>query len=125
MKFTEWEPVYREICADFGFSPDSDSMSVRILKAVTPNLDLCDEDAVIPLMKSDVTVVGDAPCLEDDLVKLPVEGTLICSGSAVLRMLRLGKVPEIVVTDLDATPNAQLEASSEPAVTLILAHGDN
>ncbi len=125
MKFSEWEPVYRDICADFGFDPDADALSVRVLKAVTMNSDLRDEDAVIPLIGSAVTVVGDSPGLEDDLSRHPPEGCVICSGSAVLRLLRVGMKPDIVVTDLDGNINAQLEASSDGAVTLILAHGDN
>lgn len=125
MRFEEWVPIYLDICRDFGFSPDSDMLSVRILKAVTPNLDLCDGDAVSPLIKGTVTVVGDAPCLEDDLSKHAPEGAIISSGSAVLRLLRAGYKPDIVVTDLDGNINAQLEASSEGAVILIHAHGDN
>ncbi len=125
MKFSDWEPVYLEICRDFGFSPDSDAMSVRLLKAVTPNLDLRDEDALIPLIGGTVTVVGDSPGLEEDLERMSPEGCIIASGSSVLRLLRRGLRPDIVVTDLDGNINAQLEASSEGAVTLILAHGDN
>lgn len=125
MKFSEWEPIYLQICEDFGFTPDSDSMSVRMLKAVTPNLDLCDEDAIVPLIGETVTVVGDSPGLEEDIARHPPEGCVIASGSSVLRLLRQNIVPQIVVTDLDGNINAQLEASSEGAVTLILAHGDN
>lgn len=125
MMFSEWEPVYLRICSDFGFSPDSDSMSVRMLKAVTPNSDLCDEDAIRPLIGRTVTVVGDSPGLEADLERMPPEGCIIASGSSVLRLLRKDIRPQIVVTDLDGNMNAQLEASSEGAVTLILAHGDN
>ena len=125
MKFSEWEPVYLSICEDFGYSPDSDAMSVRMLKAVTPNSDLRDEDSIIPLIGRTVTVVGDSPGLEDDISRLPPEGCVIASGSSVLRLLRMGIRPQIVVTDLDGNINAQLEASSEGALTLILAHGDN
>ncbi len=125
MKFFEWEPVYREICSDFGYDSDADAMSVRVLKAVTMNSDLRDEDAVIPLIGESVTVIGDSPGLEDDLAAHNPEGAIICSGSAVLRLLRFGLLPDIVVTDLDGNINAQLEASSKGAVTLILAHGDN
>ena len=125
MKFSEWEPIYLRICGDFGFSPDSDAMSVRMLKAVTPNSDLRDEDSIRPLIGSTVTVVGDSPGLEEDISKLPPEGCVIASGSSVPRLLRLGIMPQIVVTDLDGNINAQLEASSEGALTLILAHGDN
>ncbi len=125
MKYSEWEPVYRDICSDFGYDPDADSMSVRVLKAVTMNSDLCDDDAIAPLIGGTVTVVGDSPGLEEDISRLPPEGCVICSGSAVLRLLRAGIRPDIVVTDLDGNINAQLEASSDGAVTLILAHGDN
>lgn len=125
MKFSEWEPVYLSICEDFGYSPDSDAMSVRMLKAVTPNSDLRDEDSIIPLIGRTVTVVGDSPGLEGDVSRLPPEGCVIASGSSVLRLLRMGIRPQIVVTDLDGNINAQLEASSEGALTLILAHGDN
>ncbi len=125
MKYSEWEPIYRELCADFGYDPAEDSMSVRVLKAVTMNSDLCDEEAILPLIKETVTVIGDSPGLEEDLKSHVPEGTILCSGSAVLRLLRAGYKPDIVVTDLDGNINAQLEASSEGAVTLILAHGDN
>ena len=125
MKYSEWEPIYRELCADFGYDSTEDSMSVRVLKAVTMNSDLCDEDALLPLIKETVTVIGDSPGLEEDLKLHVPEGTILCSGSAVLRLLRAGYKPDIVVTDLDGNINAQLEASSEGAVTLILAHGDN
>lgn len=124
MKFSDWEPIYMQICSDLGFSPESDASSVRILKAVTMNSDLCDEDAFKDMIGETVSVIGDSPGLERDLVQ-GTEGCIICSGSAVLRLLRLGIRPDIVVTDLDGNINAQLEASSEGAVTLILAHGDN
>ena len=97
MKFSEWEPIYLRICGDFGFSPDSDAMSVRMLKAVTPNSDLRDEDSIRPLIGSTVTVMGDSPGLEEDISKLPPEGCVIASGSSVLRLLRLGIMPQIVV----------------------------
>ena len=124
MKFSEWEPLYEAICSEFGISPASDMASVRILKAVTLNSDLCDEDAFKNKIGETVSVIGDSPFLEKDL-EHGVEGCIICSGSAVLRLLRAGLKPDIVVTDLDGNINAQLEASSDGAVTLILAHGDN
>ena len=125
MEFREWEGTYREICADFGFDPWADEVSVRLLESVTPNLDLDDEDAVEPLISDTVTVFGAATCLASDIDAMRPQGTLIAAGSACGAMMEMGFRPDILVTDLDGDIDAQLEASSKGAVTLILAHGDN
>jgi uncharacterized Rossmann fold enzyme len=90
MKFSEWEPVYLSICEDFGYSPDSDAMSVRMLKAVTPNSDLRDEDSIIPLIGRTVPVVGDSPdwrtmspgSRRREASSLPVPPYCVCSAWA-------------------------------------------
>ena len=125
MRFSDWEPVYEEILADFGFDRDEDEMSVRVLKAVTVNSDLIDDDEFGEHFGPVSTVFGNAPCLEQDISEKGVEGTLVASGSSVKRLLALGVRPDIVVTDLDGDIDSQLEASSGGAVTAILAHGDN
>ncbi len=125
MDFPRWEPVYKEICADFGFDPASDDASVRLLEAVTMNCDLDDEDCILPLIRPSATVFGPASCLQEDLSALPPEGTLVAAGSACADMMSLGILPDILVTDLDGDIGPQLEASSRGTVTLILAHGDN
>lgn len=125
MKYLDWEPLYSEICGDFGISPAADTASARALQALTLNSDLRDEDSLRPLIGSTVSVVGDAPCLEKDLGAHPLEGCVICSGSAVVRLMHSGRRPDIVVTDLDGDIEAQFRASSEGSTTLILAHSDN
>ena len=87
--------------------------------------DLQHFDAWASMFGETVTVFGDAPCLESDVGALPPEGTLIASGSAVGRVMALGIVPDVVVTDLDGDIDPQLEASSGGALTFIHAHGDN
>lgn len=125
MRFTEWEPIYERILADMGYDRDEDESSVRVLKAVTVNCDLRDPDDLRPMFGGICTVFGDAPCLDGDLDSHSPEGTLVSSGSAVVRLLRRGIVPHVVVTDLDGDMSAQVEASSRGAVTFIHAHGDN
>lgn len=71
------------------------------------------------------TVMGAARCLEDDISSKGIEGTSIVAGSASGRVLALGIVPDILVTDLDGDIGPQLEMSSRGTVTLIHAHGDN
>lgn len=125
MRYPEWEPIYSEICGDFGISPDSDEMSVRLMCSLTLNSDLRDGDVVSELMTDTVSVIGDSPGLEEDLSYRAPEGCIICSGSAVGRLVRAGYGPDMVVTDLDGDIGPQLEASASGALTLILAHGDN
>ncbi len=125
MKFAEWEPVYLDICRDFGFDPDSDTMSVRLLCSLTLNSDLCDSDPILERMTGTVSVIGDSPWLEEDLSSHVPEGCIICSGSAVGRLVSTGHSPDIIVTDLDGDIGSQLEASRSGVLTLILAHADN
>lgn len=125
MRFSDWEPIYFGILEDFGFDRSEDEMSVRILKMTTVNSDLIDDDEFGECFSKEVTVFGNAPCLESDLDSRGCRGTLIASGSSVGRLLARGIVPDIVVTDLDGDIGPQIDASSRGAVTAIHAHGDN
>lgn len=124
MDFSEWEPIYVEILDDFGFSREDDENSVRILKALTLSSDLRSGDEAAEALGDVVTVVGNAPCLEDDISK-GIKGTVLCSGSAVCRLMAGGIVPDMIFTDLDGDIDAQMDASSKGAITFIHAHGDN
>ena len=125
MRFTDWEPIYERIIADMGYERDDDESAVRVLKAVTINCDLVDPDDLKPLFGDVCTVFGDADRLDADLDSRPIEGTLVAAGSAVVRLLRRGILPDVVVTDLDGDMPSQLEASRRGAVTFVHAHGDN
>ncbi len=125
MRFSDWEPMYLEILDDLGFDRNDDEMGVRILKMMTVNSDLIDDDEFGGCFSREVTVFGNAPCLETDIDAGGCDGTLIASGSSVGRLLSKGIVPDIVVTDLDGDIRPQIEASSSGAVTAIHAHGDN
>lgn len=125
MRFSDWEPTYLEILEDLGFDRTSDEMCVRILKQVTMNSDLIDDDEFCDCFSDTVTVFGNAPCLESDIEKNGIIGTKIASGSSVGRLFSLDILPDIVVTDLDGDIGPQIESSRRGCVTAILAHGDN
>lgn len=125
MQYSEWEPIYEEIVEDMGYSREEDENSVRVLKAVTMNLQLEDERVLSELIGHEATVFGNAAGLEEDIGRNSPIGTFIASGSAVNRLSRMNIRPDIVVTDLDGDILAQLRASEEGAVTMLHAHGDN
>lgn len=108
-----------------GYDPSQDSMAVRMLKAVTVNSDLISDDELGELIGGDCTILGAAGCLDEDIGRLGLVGTVISAGSATEDVIRLGIRPDIVVTDLDGDIGSQLRASAMGAVTVIHAHGDN
>lgn len=125
MRFEEWEPIYVSILSDMGFDRASDESSARLLRALTVNSDHIMDDDLQEIIGSEVSVFGAAESLESDISKVPPRGTLISAGSATSRVMALGILPDIVVTDLDGDIKSQTEASERGAVTMMHAHGDN
>lgn len=125
MRFSDWEPIYESILSDMGYSRAEDESAVRVLKAVTINSDLIDDDEASEYFDKTVTVIGNSPGLIDDIRSTPLEGAVIASGSAVHRLMSEGILPDVVVTDLDGEIESQIEASNKGALTFIHAHGDN
>ena len=119
MKYSDWDPVYREILDDMGYSRTEDEACARLLKALMANADLVDPDDLV--FGDTVAIIGPAhPCLEDLESR-----TVISAGSATEALCSAGLVPDYVVTDLDGDIDCQIAMSRRGAVTYIHAHGDN
>lgn len=125
MRFEEWSPIYDSILSDMGYDRSSDEASARLLKVLMLNADLITVDELSSSIGDEVSIFGAAECLESDIGRMPPSGTLISAGSATVRVMAMGILPDIVVTDLDGDIDSQIEASERGAVTLIHAHGDN
>ena len=130
MRFSDWDPVYREILKDMGYSRSSDEASARMLKAMTQNSDLISEDLLSPIITKETVVVG-GNVSPDDIEKIGklrserIKRTIISAGSATETLVRNEILPDIVVTDLDGDIISQKRASSLGSVTIVHAHGDN
>lgn len=123
--YAEWEPTYREILRDFGFSEEEDIRAARVLERLL-------EDKTSPelLRKLDkllkgarVNIYGAGPSLER-LSAIP-EGINITADGATSYLMERGAVPEIIVTDLDGRVEDQIKAAEEGSIALVHAHGDN
>ena len=125
MYLPEWEIIYSEILSDFDFSRNDDDSSARMLKILCMNSNLIADDVLENIICDHVTVFGNSDGLEDDIMKKGTSGTLISSGSAVGRILRLGLVPDIIVTDLDGDIEPQISANVSGTIAILHAHGDN
>jgi uncharacterized Rossmann fold enzyme len=126
MDFPEWEPHYLRIVREFGFSVEEDERAARLLHALGGDKVQCRPACLTRRIGREVTVVGDGPNLESELGREPLQGTVIAADGATSTLLHSrGKVPDIIVTDLDGEVADQISASAQGAVVVVLAHGDN
>lgn len=122
MLFKEWEPFYREIIADFGFSEEADIKAARVLDEMLQN------DPPVGMLEEKISgktvnVFGAGPSLER-LKEFP-EGTSIAADGATSFFIDNGMVPDIIVTDLDGKIADLLLANRKGSIVVIHAHGDN
>lgn len=152
MDFIEWEPIYKEIIEDFGFSREADEESARILSTI---IDKKASDMVYNKIRQkifgkSVIVCGKAAVLYEDLENLFIkhktleDKTIIAADGATSLLLNINPLnfrtlnkqhnpnhdegcllPDIIVTDLDGDVDDILTAEKRGSLIVIHAHGDN
>jgi uncharacterized Rossmann fold enzyme len=127
MKFEEWEPYYKAILADFGWTADGDESAARLLSSMLPEDTPCLDKVRELIRDRDVIVCGKAPSLQKDMAKVDwwYKYTVIAADGATSTLLDQGIVPDIVVSDLDGKHEDLLEADSLGSIILAHAHADN
>lgn len=127
MKYEQWEPYYRAILEDFGWTAEGDEAAAKLLSSLLPEDTPCLEKVKELIEGKDVIVCGKAPSLEKDMEKVDwwYKYTVIAADGSVSVMLDKGIVPDIVVSDLDGKHEDLLEADSLGAIILAHAHADN
>jgi uncharacterized Rossmann fold enzyme len=127
MKFEEWEPYYKAILADFGWTADGDESAARLLSSMLPEDTPCLDKVKELIRDRDVIVCGKAPSLQKDMAKVDwwYKYTVIAADGATSTLLDQGIVPDIVVSDLDGKHEDLLEVDSLGSIILAHAHADN
>ncbi|XGI83457.1 6-hydroxymethylpterin diphosphokinase MptE-like protein [Halorutilales archaeon Cl-col2-1] len=127
MEFEDWEPLYEAILEDLGYSRDDDLASAKLLDSYLDPFDLGRLGSVIEA--KDVYVVGNAPCLEDEIHGIPdpeTEDTVVVAADAASeRLSEAGVDPDVVCTDLDGSPSHAADLSQSGTVVAVHSHGDN
>lgn len=140
MRFEEWDPIYREILEEFGFSRDEDEAAALLLKGLLSvgggDLSLEDLDSMIRGRR--VLVCGNGPGLALELGAILEEGPMVRPGAskdeglvviaadgATTPLLAAGVVPDVIVTDLDGLLPDIVAASERGSAVVVHAHGDN
>jgi uncharacterized Rossmann fold enzyme len=127
MDFTAWEPVYKEILQDFGFSREEDERAALLLSHLLEQLVSPGLDALKKVISGkEVLVCGNAPTLAEDLGRLALERyMIIAADGATAVVMDAGRIPDIIVTDLDGDVEREIEASKHGSLVVVHAHGDN
>lgn len=124
MKFTDWEPVYAAILADFGFDRRGDERVrdrfAELLEGEQP-LSL----TALSFDGDDVAIAGAAPTLEAEAAVAADADAVVAASSAAPRLQAVGVTVDCVVTDLDGTPAATRRFAAEGTPVAVHAHGDN
>jgi len=127
MKYEQWEPYYKAILKDFGWTAEGDEEAAKLLSSMLPPETPCLEKVKELIHDRDIIVCGKAPSLEKDMAKVDwwYRYTVIAADGAVSTLLDQGIVPDIVVSDLDGKHEDLLEADSLGSIILAHAHADN
>ncbi|KKH54134.1 hypothetical protein DU74_18605 [Methanosarcina mazei] len=131
MDFAAWEPIYERILKDFGFDREGDEKAARFLSSmltVKNTVSLSELEAVIS--EKPVLACGNAPGLRAELSKIDLSAfVIIAADGASAAFMDMGRVPEVICTDLDGNSESDLEkeilACELGSIVLIHAHGDN
>jgi len=123
MDFESWEPFYKEIRKDFGFSQAADETVAAELDQRLRGVRIGDAELRALLRGKEVTVAGNGPNVGAEIKGS--RGILVTADEATSVALEHGLLPAILVTDLDGTVSDQVKANAEGTIAVIHGHGDN
>jgi len=125
MEFSEWEPLYTEILADFDFNRSEDEHSARILADLLHGRAGAPADLRSIISGRDVAVCGNAPSLASEIDSIMPEQIIIAADGATTVLMANRMIPDVIVTDLDGTIEDIISASEKGSFMVVHAHGDN
>ena len=123
MEFEAWEAFYLQILKDFGFSRAADEAVARELDASLRGQRASDAELRSIFDGREVTVAGNGPNLEGEIDG--ARGVLVTADEATTVAMGRGRIPTVVVTDLDGTVSDQVKANDAGAAVVVHGHGDN
>ncbi|MFB6110608.1 MAG: 6-hydroxymethylpterin diphosphokinase MptE-like protein [Halodesulfurarchaeum sp.] len=121
MEFAAWEPIYESIAADFGYDPAGDR---RARDELHERVTAFDFDR-LDFRGRSVSVAGGSDSLGGELDDVRTADRRIGVSGAAAVLADAGIEPDLIVTDLDTTPERAIELSRRGVPVAVHAHGDN
>jgi len=123
MLYEEWQPAYRAILDDFGYSTAGDERARDVLAGL-----LADERPLGPAdieLSGTVAVCGAAPSLDNELDVARGADSVVAASTAADVLRAAGVAVDCMVTDLDKNPETVHELTAAGTPVAVHAHGDN
>ena len=121
MEFTDWEPVYERILADFGYPREGDERARDAMAEYARPFDATRVDCA----DATVAVVGAAPSLPDEVDAVADADRVFAASTAADVVREAGYRVDLMVTDLDKNPETARERTRAGRPVAAHAHGDN
>lgn len=127
----EWWPWYERILRAFNYDREEDQRAAHILNELLGPKALVREAAERIIRKRQILVFGAGPSLEEDLKKIVEDDiwrhfVIVTADGATSALLEIvGRIPDIVVTDLDGDMEDIISSERRGSLIVVHAHGDN
>jgi hypothetical protein len=121
VEFDEWDPVYEQVLADFGFDRAADERARDVLAEYADPFEMDRLD----LAESTVAVAGAGPSLPDELDQAREADAVVAASTAADTLRDAGVAVDCMVTDLDKNPQTVVELTHADVPVAVHAHGDN
>ncbi len=125
MRLEDWLPIYHQIVDDFGFSPQEDDVSAKLMHELGKDRLLDDSELKKVMEGKHVAVIGYAVRKEELEKAKATEGVVITAGKSLIKAREIDPqfTPHIHVTDME---EQELILDIQDDCLLVLhAHGDN
>ena len=128
MKFIEWYPYYLKILLELKLNLRKDFLSSLLLSNLISKTTFNLNDFKI-INNKKILIIGAGPSIEEQLVqnfiKKHNDFIVISADGSTELCLKIGVVPDFVLTDLDGDIESLISANKLGSILLIHAHGDN
>ena len=121
MRFSEWEPVYRQILDSFGFERAGDEEARDVLASFVSPFDR----SRLVWGGQTVAICGAAPTLDEELHVVDDADVVVAASTAADVVREAGYEVDLMVTDLDKNPETAVGLSEHGTPVAVAAHGDN
>lgn len=126
MEYSDWEPIYKQILADFEFDRNKDEEAAFVLRKLLYSKEQVQIKNIAKVIEDkELFIFGTGPSLEKDIESSEFNGVIVAADGATSALMKFNIIPDIIVTDLDGYIPDQIKANDQGAKTIIHAHGDN